>query len=167
MTEHNNQDTLKPCPFCEGKPEIREDFMWTIVCTDCGASCDDYLPAERHKAVAAWNRRTPLNEQSQERDKQEPVGYQARIVTESGGFTGWWFSHPHEIKRFEGRDDIETRALYAAPLDAQAIRRKALEDCLVQIGMTAAYTEDDGNSGKLYDEIDRRIQSLIDKTGSA
>lgn len=59
--------TLKPCPFCGGKPKadcdrLEEDVMaaW-VECTQCEASTcrffeDAYAP--HAQAADAWNRRT-------------------------------------------------------------------------------------------------------------
>ena len=64
-------DELKPCPFCGGKAELRQDIRYPrperapkkayeVVCTnwDCIIGyCDDRYRLSKKEAIEAWNRR--------------------------------------------------------------------------------------------------------------
>ena len=48
------QEKLKPCPFCGGKPDIREACGHTqVYCTECGAN-----NVWSYAARTLWNKRT-------------------------------------------------------------------------------------------------------------
>ena len=50
-------EELKPCPFCGGEAELREEGFVVHCATGCTAQVnDDY----RDCAIAAWNTRTPI-----------------------------------------------------------------------------------------------------------
>lgn len=54
--------TLKPCPFCGGKPVLLTDGPWhSILCTndECQAECPPGALSTLDGQVIAWNRRTP------------------------------------------------------------------------------------------------------------
>ena len=62
--------TLKPCPFCGGKAEIRhvqpvrsmksgKYLGFFVLCTHCLTSSNNY--ATEAQAAEAWNRRTVLD----------------------------------------------------------------------------------------------------------
>ena len=62
--------TLKPCPFCGGKAEIRhvqayyddkrgKYLGYFVICKNCLTSGDNY--ATEAQAANAWNRRTILD----------------------------------------------------------------------------------------------------------
>lgn len=51
-------DTLKPCPFCGGKPELGsygKSRNWIVVCSKCEVETKIY--ETEHEAVKAWNAR--------------------------------------------------------------------------------------------------------------
>lgn len=51
---------LKPCPFCGGKPEIRDTYCYhafAIHCTKCSAGIGNVGTDTLEKAVKLWNRR--------------------------------------------------------------------------------------------------------------
>ena len=53
--EQPTTQSLKPCPFCGGEAELRENGYQVHCATGCTANVnDDYAP----EAIAAWNART-------------------------------------------------------------------------------------------------------------
>ena len=46
---------LKPCPFCGGKAELKNDLQDRVVCTDCRANGPYFLTS--NDAIEAWNTR--------------------------------------------------------------------------------------------------------------
>lgn len=53
-----NENKLKPCPFCGGKPVIYKSMLdrtVLVMCSECGAT----LPSgfSEKTAIKAWNRR--------------------------------------------------------------------------------------------------------------
>ena len=53
--EQPTTQSLKPCPFCGGEAELRENGYQVHCATGCTANVnDDYAP----EAIAAWNTRT-------------------------------------------------------------------------------------------------------------
>lgn len=53
---------LKPCPFCGGEAELRDDgeagYPYYVQCVECGGMTDGYLHADRpFGAIDAWNAR--------------------------------------------------------------------------------------------------------------
>src|SRR5688572_13127364 len=64
--------TLEPCPLCGGACQVRTDSagFFAVFCVNetCGCALGDgftndgeadFAFAEKHRAIAAWNRRTP------------------------------------------------------------------------------------------------------------
>lgn len=220
MTEHNNQDKpLLPCDEIGGckLSTFNHKNDWAVTCDTCFA----VGPCEKTeaKSIAAWNRRTSLTEQSQERDwgmspaleamrkqsdelterlrKQldempiandmyknpqnlytsekyvkeneisihEPAQWQARA-----GTGDWLNIAAHSVQTYEQINGFEVRALYVAPLGAQAIRR----ECIAAIhGFIDSHKKDTGECDYSCDIIlgmeaaQEAIQALIDKTGEA
>ncbi len=55
------KDSLKPCPFCGNRLDIKlwsNKVFWHVYCSTCRASSNQLIQ-DRDTAVAAWNRRTP------------------------------------------------------------------------------------------------------------
>jgi hypothetical protein len=53
--ERPTAQSLKPCPFCGGEAELRENGYQVHCATGCTANVnDDYAP----EAIAAWNTRS-------------------------------------------------------------------------------------------------------------
>ena len=61
MTQDTN--TLKPCPFCGGKPFLRDFGGWEIHCY-CGIQMILETP-EQAPLIPAWNRRATPTQDSQ------------------------------------------------------------------------------------------------------
>ena len=53
---------LKPCPFCGGKAETREDWGagWYVECQECGTTRRLAEDSEE-EATEEWNRRKPID----------------------------------------------------------------------------------------------------------
>ena len=54
------EKTLKPCPFCGGRAEIRDTYCYAafaIHCTKCSAGVGNVGTGTLEKAVKLWNRR--------------------------------------------------------------------------------------------------------------
>jgi hypothetical protein len=55
-----NGISLKPCPFCGGKGELKEsmgDFSVRCIDCDCGTPWFMMIDAGRDKAISTWNKR--------------------------------------------------------------------------------------------------------------
>ena len=147
MTKHNNQD----------KSKSSEEIAF-----------DNYLVSRLQSnmpeptAFEAWQARGRRAERSQERDTakstQEPAQWQARA-----GTGDWLNIAAHSAQTYEQINGFEVRALYVAPLDAQAIqqlRRYHLswEDC-----DSGEMVLDDRGDYLLFDDA----MELMEKTGEA
>ena len=56
---HSNQTTkedLKPCPFCNGVAEMRNENGWKVYCRTCGIKTSDGYSKEIY-AIRYWNNR--------------------------------------------------------------------------------------------------------------
>lgn len=65
---------LKPCPFCGGRAEPREEkdthHKWFYVrCTECGSRTNRYYWL--NFAIKVWNTRTPIPHHDKESDSHD------------------------------------------------------------------------------------------------
>lgn len=58
----NNNDDLKPCPFCGGKATLWED-LFGVSYVSCSCCCvRTPIEEDKHIVIEDWNRRAKMDE---------------------------------------------------------------------------------------------------------
>jgi Lar family restriction alleviation protein len=105
---------LKPCPFCEGQPEvIREGSRqpeWAVFCKGCDAKtswrcANDGGEAE---AIAAWNRRSPASQPEERVEAAMKALAEGEQIDEDGVMIG---REPRSFARCSRRSEQEGRVM--------------------------------------------------------
>lgn len=67
-------ETLKPCPFCGGKPDLgsySSSRTWIVVCSKCEAETQVY--ETKREAVKAWNARPIEDAKTEEIERLKEI----------------------------------------------------------------------------------------------
>lgn len=67
---------LKPCPFCGGEAEIKNDLGNDCVYISCKwCHCNSRLSENQEEVIEAWNTRKPIDDIVEQLEKLKEWGY--------------------------------------------------------------------------------------------
>ncbi len=155
--------SLKPCPFCGGKPHnvpqtcsysaVGQRHFYRILCPNCAAQTPPQVAPEA--AVAFWNNRAALTAIMGESDGVQDVDREAAADFLCPSAGGWFAAHAKQHD-----DDNETMRHLAEAFarhrsTAAAAERARIVAWLRAGGPMPKYTMDLHDAGDIADAIER------------